>query len=531
MVQTEDAQQSEAKILTPALTDVLPNASEYMLELLRCRSKNRTEKDLILSAEAYKKELSLTSDLNADDIIVRIMLQQQSADAAKRLVSAEKSRKALKDIACALELNDKDLNALLCNFASPACAELFCEKHKEQTASIDEEQKEKFSKLIGKLLQRIEKSSSENERIFSENKEFISSLYRDKKLPARDCSDLAEYYCCDGAVELRPEFEKFFDKLQKENNNAALNYSLACKVMLYVLSQEDAESICGLDKAMPYRLLEEDLQVIAFKYLKLKSAKDAADTLDAVLKRLSCADSPIENLGLAVRVVCEANVESLHEAEEEASENRGKILFMRKLSSYKFFNGFEDELTSAFYGVNSIEEVISLFNHILRELPYNTDINENSDIGIKVLLKKLPMKDAAAQATFRKDNKSKYNSDALENEALNSYLGTKSRDEVLAAFKDRLNPYSFWRNDDTKHCYALNLALEEINGTTSTFWADTAFTMLEKGYPEDSVDTVMKGLALQKDLTREALLSAYEKFYSASKDHKDAAMRVVNMFQ
>ena len=57
---------------------------------------------------------------------------------------------------------------------------------------------------------------------------------------------------------------------------------------------------------------------------------------------------------------------------------------------------------------------------------------ENADIGLKVLLGKLTFKEASAQANFLFDKRKNLFSNTFEQEALNSYLGTKTKEEVFA---------------------------------------------------------------------------------------------------
>lgn len=537
MIDTETVQQQEQSVQESELTlkASLPFASPYMLELLEYKTTEPDLSKLALQAKEYKESLSIPQDLNADDLIIQILLFRQSADSAKRRVDVLKSQKALTEIASYLELDDSYLNLLINHYASVSNLNLFINDYPDITAPalppVTEEKNPEISKIINALIESAQQKEVSLSKIAADNREYITALHKDKKILSSLYLDLCDAYCTVGAEEFAPLFEEHLSVLAEVNDNPSLNASLACKVCLSILSISDAEEISALDKAMPYRLLEDDLQIIAFKYLKLKTVKDAADTLEAVLKRLSCADSPVENLGLAVRVVADARLETLQEAEAEAEHRRGKIFFMRKIAGYKFFSGYEDEITTLFYPDYSIEQVISSFNSVLRELPCNSDIYENSDIGIKVLLKKLPLKDAKEQSKYRKQNKSDYSADALENEAINGYLGTKNREDVLSAMRSKLHPYTFWRNDEDKHCYALNIVLEELNGNTSTFWADTSLVMLEKGYPEESIDIIMKGLSSTQDLTSDKIISAYEKFYASGNNHKDAAMRVVNMLQ
>jgi hypothetical protein len=301
--------------------------------------------------------------------------------------------------------------------------------------------------------------------------------------------------------------------------------------MLFVIDKEEAFCCAHTAKAVKYPLFEDDLQTVVLRYGKLKTPAQTAEVFEAVLRRLPYLDDPVENLGLAARVVANAKEQTFKNAELEAAHKKEKILFMRKLASDKFFAGFEDELTKNFYGQNTVEELSSIFRHILRELPHAGDTYENADIALKVLLKKLPQKDAAAQAEFRKNNKINSAAGALEQEAFESYLGVKSKEDVLLIFKEKLAPYSFWKEDEDKYCYALSVIVSELNGKTSSFSSDLALKLLDASLPEQSVEIIVSSFREPGNFTPEDIIAAYRKFYSVSSDCADAALRAVNMLQ
>lgn len=326
-------------------------------------------------------------------------------------------------------------------------------------------------------------------------------------------------------------------KLNSVNDNPEQNKILAAKAALNIMTDDEALFCAALAKAIKYPLLADDLQTIAFKYGPLKTPAQTAEIFEAVLRGLPYLDDAVENLGLAARVMTDGRAQTLKNAEDYATQRKAKMIFMRKLSADKFFAAYADELTNKFFGANTIDEISSMFHHILKELPHISDIYENADIAVKVLLKKLPIKDALNQAVFQKENKTStarvaaQSAFALEQEAYQSYRGIKSKAEVIAFFKDRLAPFDFWLQDENKHCYALSTLVGELNGSISVFTADLALSMLDAGCPEESVEIVSAGLASLQDISKEDVLAAYKKFYSAGKDHQDAARRVVNMMQ
>jgi hypothetical protein len=410
---------------------------------------------------------------------------------------------------------------LLNNFGSLASAELFIDVHKASS----------LSKTVDRLIKKAEKQNKPALMRKEENASYITALFKDKKISQFLYLDLINAYGIDGAVSFASDFEKIFEELNSVNNNPAQNIILACKAMLFVIAKEDAICCAHIAKAIKYPLLEDDLQAVALRYGKLKTPRETAEIFETVLRRLPYLDDPVENLGLAARVVADGNAQTFKIAEIDAAQKKGKILFMRKLSADKFFAGCEDELTKRFYGQNTAEEIASMFHHILHELPHAADIYENTDIALKVLLKKLPHNDAAAQAEFRKNNKIHSVVGALEQEAFERYLGIKSKDDVLLIFKEKLAPYSFWKEDEDKYCYALSIIVAELNGKVSPFSLDLSLKLLDAGLPEQSVEIITSELCVLGNFKSDDIISAYREFYSVSSDHIDAARRTVNMLQ
>lgn len=533
MTETEEITNSSS--VMARLEEIFPKASPYLLETLYYTGTYETVEDISAAVCSLKEQLEITEDTNSDDLLIKIMLLWQSAEAAKHKVSVLKSRSALNDISSALVLDDQYKNLLLNNYASEVSEKLFLEEcsNLSSSFSVDELKKEnpEFAKIIDTLIDTAQKSEPQNIVTARNNADYINNLLKEKKIPQSIAADLLDIYSIAGASDFKYGYDAIFEDLDDISEGSLHNSILAAKVMLCVITAQEAKEMAQLVKALPYSILPEDLQNIALKYLKLKTKEEISATFDAVLKRLPYASDQLENLSLAVRVITDARRQTLESAERAAASRRDKIFFMRQLSSNKFFSGYEDQLTAQFYGHSGIDEITSLFSHILSGLPNSGDINENADIGIKVLLRKLPVKDAMSQAIYRKENKLHYSSDLLEKEALGSYLGTKGKEEVLSFLRAKLNAYDFWKNDGAKHCYALSMLVGELNGNISSAVSDLALTMLEKEIPEESIEFISKDLGTGKEVNKESIISAYEKFYILSGNHKDAAKRVINMLQ
>ena len=503
---------------------ILPLADVYFLEEL-------SRSDAVSAARAAELKKTFCADgLNPrglDNLLAEIFLLRQSPKAAAHKVEVLKSRAALEEICESLSLSPDYRALLLDYFAAPACKELFTQTR----GGPQERSKTAFAKTIDKLLETAQELDSSAAQRAPANKNYINALFNDKKIPPSAWVDLLASYGARGAADFAAGFEEIFQKLAEFNDNPAQNTMLACRVLLHNITAEEAAFCARAAKAIKYALHDDDLQTIALKYDGRKTPAEIAEIFEAVLKRLPYLDDPLENLGSAARIMADARPQTLQEEELKAAHRKGKVLFMRKLAADKFFAGYEDELTNKFFGQNSIEEISSMFHHILKELPHGDDIYENADIAVKVLLKKLPLKDGVDQASFKKENRKADAAGALEQEAFESYLGTKNKDEILEFFKRKLADFAFWREDGEKQCCALSVLVEEINGKITPAAADLALFLLEAGYPADSAEIIASGLGSSAKIDRNAVVAAYEKFYAGSNDHSDAARRTVNMLQ
>lgn len=530
-------EENSVKVFNPeeAVYSLLPKAGLMETGLLALRFK--TEADISAlekSIAEIRRDIALPEGTNGDYIIAKVLLNEVSLKAAETRVEVLVSAGAVAELCSKLALDEQYFKLLLNTYASPASAKTFIKKWGELSASfegdIDFNSKE-ASKIVDAMLEEASSLEALSPKISEENSEFLKELVKEKKLSQSTSSALGDYYKQPCARPIKPVFEAALKEISQANADFAAAYEFAARVLLMRLTASEAAQAAVLAKEIKYNILPEDLQIISLKYLKLKTPKEISDTIEGVLKRLPYADYPEENISLAFRIMSDASGETFSAAEKEASYQRGKKIFLRELFTNKHFNGYEDELTAIFYGKTTKEGVEDTFLSILRNLPHNKDVYENADIAVKVLLGKLPEADAEAQALFRKENKVLYSAGSLESEAVESYLGTKDRAEVLSFFRERLSKYSFWKSDDAKHGYALSLLVGELNGNITPFAAALALDMLQEDWPEQSVETITKALPAHTNFTKESILSAYGKFYQVSSDHADAAKRVANMLQ
>lgn len=515
------------------LSSVFPYADSYLLHQLENSFIFQDEKAVQEKANELKERLDC-ANIKADDILISVMLFMQSPEAALRKIEVLKSAEACLRAGATLSLDASFTQTLLNAYASLGSAKLFSEEYKEISgAPLPETFEEKqISPIVNTMLDGLKQREAKNRRLEEDNRAFAQELLAAQKISSLIYEDLLSAYGVAGALGLRSDFEEIFDMLSSVSSNEKLNYILTSRVVLFQITKGEAQSIAEIANKLRYPLLADDLQKITFKYLPVQSAEEISSTFDTILKRLSFIRSPLENLGYAVKVMAEGSDEVFREAQKSSALRKDKILYMRALGAVKNFSGYEDELTSLYHNRLSTEEVNAKFNEILNALPCKDYKEENGDIALKVLLNRFTMKEASSQARFRCENKArKYLSNPLENEALSAYLGTKDREEVLSIIRASLKSFDFWKEDESKYCYALTLIMGELNGRISPLWRDIGLTLLERGAAESSIEYIIQNLSSQSDIDYQALLNGYERFYSITKDHRDTAMRVVNMLQ
>ncbi|MBQ4493062.1 MAG: hypothetical protein II972_00435 [Elusimicrobiaceae bacterium] len=509
------------------LSILLPKATPAAIKWLALTRQNINNiKEEIAS---LKIKLSLSESFEADNILADILLGLTSLEAAKRKIEVLKSRQALGEICQILFLDEEYAKLLLKTYATPLSKTLFIQACDELNPDFElKKDSSALSDIIDTLLDKAKKQEEAFLATLEQEKIFLETLLKEKLINKASYLDLSDLFFNQNSLSLKQEWEKLFKELKTIYDNKTLNAELCLNTLKGNITPKEAKEITKLGKVLNKPLLATDLQRLYLKYAPIKSAEEILTTLQTLLKKFDYVYLPEENLSLAVKVMLEASEQNLINAENTASYNKGKILFLRALCSNKFFASFARELTLRFYGKISVQDLSLLLQNITARLPGGT-CKENADIGLKVLLGKLTFKEASAQANFLFDKRKKMFSNNFEQEALNTYLGTKSKEEVLNFFHTTLSQYDFWQKDNSKYCFALTILISQLNGNISEEWEITALKLLQEGAPEASVEIILKELSNQIISSFE-ILNSYRDFYTQTSNHKEAALRVVNKF-
>lgn len=516
-------EQNKERNLSLLLPKATPTAIRWLA--LTKNNINQIKEDIA----SLKKKLSLDESFQADNILADVLLGFTSIEAAKYKIKVLKSRRALAEICQTLFLDDFYAGLLLKTYASLFSKTLFLDACDKINPDFEfKKESPAMSKIIDILLEHAKKQEGSFLRTLPEEKAFLTKLLEEKIINKSSFLDLSDLFFNQNSVSLKTKWTKLFTELKTIYDNKTLNCELCINALKGNITPKEAVEITNLAVVLNMPILSSDLQSLYLKYGSVKTPQEILITLQTLLKRFDYVHSPVENLPLALKVMLEATEKNLKYAEDKASFNKGKILFLRALCANKFFAPFARELTLRFYGRISAQDLSLILQKITSRLAGGT-CKENAEIGLKVLLGKLTFKEASAQANFLFDKRKNMFSNAFEQEALNSYLGTKNKEEVLSFFHTTLSQYDFWQKDNSKYCFALTILISQLNGTISEEWGKTSLKLLQEEAPETSVENILKELSKNPISTFE-IINSYRDFYSQTSSHKEAALRVVNKF-
>lgn len=282
--------------------------------------------------------------------------------------------------------------------------------------------------------------------------------------------------------------------------------------MLCHITPKDAQDTALLSKLLNGHILEEDLMIIACRYLKAKSPADIAATFESVLKKLPHVADPRENLGLAVRVLVDGTEESFENAGKKAALRRDREVLRKSLSKKDLYFGYEYDLAERFGGKKTFVQLEREVNDLLQSLPFCADAKDNKELACKVLLGSLSQEEAAKQAKYLRDLKAQTLTQGLAPELMKSYLGTKPAEEILRFFEENLSPYTFWKSDREKHVFALRTLVGELNGTYNRRISEFVLDMLENGSSLELMTDMLSNIQTRKAGKKELdeLLNMYK---------------------
>lgn len=458
----------------------------------------------------------------ADTIVAKILLDEITLPAALRQLRVYNNAVSVAELTNALDARPEAVDLLLNYYASFGSRRFF---DKEFAAALkdvrdrkDMPDADKAQHALDKLIARAQQDLPQNEKVLRQNKTAIYQTADRYHLSVKITAALLAMYTAPGAVRFEEHFTQLLQTLLKINTDEKLCASLAAKALLCQITAKDAQDIALTSKLLGGQILEEDLMIIACRYLKVKTPQDILDAFDAVLKRLPHVNQKEENLGLAVQVLLDGTEKVFEQAQQKAALRRERTLLRSALSKKEAYAGYEYDIAKRFAGQKTYVQIEREMDEILAELPHCQEALENKELACKVLLGTLSLEEARKQAAYLRDVKAQTLTQGLTPEALKNYLGTKPAQEITEFFEKSLAPYTFWKSDRAKHEFALAALVGELNGTSDTRISSFVLDMLESGSSLELVSDMMANIQRHKTSAEEldTLLQMYKKARAAS---------------
>ena len=466
----------------------------------------------------------LSSDSpHADTLVAQMLLDEITLPAALRQLRIYNNAMSITELADSLELPLQDTQKLLDVYASFSSRKYFDQEFAAALKMLPKGQKmtdtQKAQFAVDRMLEQATEWLAQQEPVRQQNKTDIFSIADKYHLSIPTTAGLKRLYTQPGSIAFKPEIERLITQLTAQNPDEQLCASLAAHVMLGQMTLKDAEDTALVSKLVDGQILEEDLLIIACRYLKVKTPADIVTTFKAVLSKLPHVDAPSENLGLAVRVLLDGTADSFARADQLASLRQARELLRRELAKKDIYSGYEYDLADHFGGKKTFAQLEQAMEDTLKNLPYCVDKNENKELACKVLLGTLSPEEAAKQAQYLRDLKAKSLTQGLAPELMKGYLGTKSADEILEFFEHALAPYTFWKSNREKHEFVLRVLLGELNGNYNSQISQFVLEMLENGSSLELMTDMLSNIQTRKtskeDLDK--LLNLYKQARADSK--------------
>ena len=460
---------------------------------------------------------------SADTLTAQILLDEITLPAALHQLRIYNNAISIAELCVPLNVPPEDIQKLLEVYASFSSHKYFDQEFaaalKKQSDPPQPSKREKAMAAVAALVEQADQWLKSQAPVIKNNKRDIFSLADKYHLSVQTTAALELLYTQPASIGFKEEIQRLIPQIKHHNPDERFCAVLAAYVMLGRLTLKDAEKTARISKLVEGKILEEDLLIIACRYLRSKTPDDIVATFKAVLSKLPHVANPIENLGLAVRVLLDGTAESFQQAYQIAALRQEREVLRRGLSKSDLYAGYEYELAEHFGGKKTLAQIEQIMQETLQTLPYCVERNENKELACKVLLGTLSPEEAAHQAQYLRDLKAQSLTKGLAPALMKSYLGTKSIDDIVQFFEQSLAPYTFWKSNREQHEFALRVLLGELNGTYNRQISEFVLDMLENGSSLELMTDMLCNIQTRKtskeDLDK--LLNLYKKARASSK--------------
>lgn len=481
--------------------NMLPNINDDYAAKVVCTLENKKTLPQLEQDIADIAALLSSDSLMADTVAAKILLDEITLNAALRQLRIYNNATSITELCAALEVPPQDTAKLLEVYASFSTRKYFDEEFAAALKDVQDQDlsdQEKALFAINLLLQKAQQMLDDAPKTAKQNRKEIFKFADKYGLSVKLTAELEHLYTRTASVSFKTESHRLMEQLLKQNPDKRLCASLTARAMLCHITPKDAQDTALLSKLLEGHVLEEDLMIIACRYLKAKSPAEIAQTFESVLKQLPHVTDPHENLGLAVRVLVDGTADSFENAGQQASLRRDRELLRKNLTQKDLYSGYEYDLAKRFGGKKTLVQLEREMADLLQTLPHCSEPKDNKELACKVLLGSLSHEEAAKQAQYLRDLKAQTLTQGLAPELMKSYLGTKPADDILRFFEENLTPYTFWKSDREKHVFALRTLVGELNGTYNRRISQFVLDMLENGSSLEMMTDMLSNIQMRK---------------------------------
>jgi hypothetical protein len=452
---------------------------------------------LLNRCEDISKEIASGAHPRDFEPAIKVLLEDLTQQEAVLEMRALKNQDDIAHIADELGLSKKQTGKLIANCAQPRGKRWFDEEFLRIFKALPEysDSDRKNAMLAVRVLaDEISNDQAFGEAQRSKNREDVLAVAQELMLPSEYADKLLALYDVAGAPAFRGgEYDRLLDSIPHAQELHKSAGQLALKVIFGEITEETAFKMAELIKAFgKFAIPEEDLNEIADKYLDKKSSEELLFSFESILEKLPYMQSREENYGLAISVLISGGAQALDNAINQAQLKKDRAEFQRALNGYGWFSGYASELCEKYFEQKEVRQLISDFEALLAELPYQQKATENYDLGMRVLLGKMSRAEAAREAELRKLFKEAAWSKDYAADMAGAYLGHKAPAEVFDALRERFEKNVFWKNNLPVHRYVAAKVIDELAGRFDFRMSELIFELFSAGVPLEAVREIEK---------------------------------------
>ena len=211
----------------------------------------------------------------SDTIVAKILLDEITLPAALRQLRVYNNAVSVSELTSALDTPPEVTDLLLNYYAAFGARRFFDVEFANALKAVRDDKNmqdaDKAQHALDRLILQAQQDLTPNEKLQTKNKKAIYAAADKYHLSVKITAALLAIYTVPGVIDFEKHFDKLIKSLLKINEDEKLCASLAAKTLLCQITPKDAQDIALTSKLLKGQILEEDLMIIACRYLKVKT--------------------------------------------------------------------------------------------------------------------------------------------------------------------------------------------------------------------------------------------------------------------